>query len=261
MLKTDDVLYNFHKDCEEKAGKLYVMTAGKTEEVKELLSEYDNKDGDKPDLEGVVLAKENEELSSELERLREENEELSSQIEAAQEEIVDLVSLTEQLKALDDRIEGASVSDTRIYVSEERGEEEVMIVTVLVNKTIDDAKTETLSEWLRVYLGKDNVVLFQQRINDYIPEEEKAEESSGADESSEAEESSSKRRVTLTPEEWEDDFGAEMILGFRKMAEPAGFQVEVVPLTKERRGSWECPATTGRSSGWRQSAAVSRWRR
>ena len=36
VLKTDDVLYNFHKDCEEKAGKLYVMTAGKTEEVKEL---------------------------------------------------------------------------------------------------------------------------------------------------------------------------------------------------------------------------------
>ena len=30
-----------------------------------------------------------------------------------------------------------------------------------------------------------------------------------------------------------DDFGAEMILGFRKMAEPAGYQVEVIPLTRE----------------------------
>ena len=36
VLKTDDELFNFHKDCVEKAGKLYVMTAGKTEEVKEL---------------------------------------------------------------------------------------------------------------------------------------------------------------------------------------------------------------------------------
>lgn len=30
-----------------------------------------------------------------------------------------------------------------------------------------------------------------------------------------------------------DDFGSDMILGFRKMAEPAGFQVDVIPLTKE----------------------------
>jgi elongation factor G len=36
VLKSDDELFNFHKDCVEKAGKLYVMTAGKTEEVKEL---------------------------------------------------------------------------------------------------------------------------------------------------------------------------------------------------------------------------------
>ena len=36
VLKPDDELFNFHKDCIEKAGKLYVMTAGKTEEVKEL---------------------------------------------------------------------------------------------------------------------------------------------------------------------------------------------------------------------------------
>ena len=36
VLKTDDVLYNFHKDCEEKIGHLYVMKGGKTEEVAEL---------------------------------------------------------------------------------------------------------------------------------------------------------------------------------------------------------------------------------
>ena len=35
-----------------------------------------------------------------------------------------------------------------------------------------------------------------------------------------------------------DDFGAEMILGFRKMAEPAGFQAEVVPLTKELQAQY-----------------------
>ena len=36
VLKTDDVLYNHHKDTEEKIGKLYVMRGSKPEEVKEL---------------------------------------------------------------------------------------------------------------------------------------------------------------------------------------------------------------------------------
>ena len=36
MLKTDDLLFNHHKDVEEKIGKLYVLTGNKPEEVKEL---------------------------------------------------------------------------------------------------------------------------------------------------------------------------------------------------------------------------------
>lgn len=36
VLKTDDTLYNHHRDCEEKIGKLYVITGSKVEEVKEL---------------------------------------------------------------------------------------------------------------------------------------------------------------------------------------------------------------------------------
>ncbi|MBR2401512.1 MAG: elongation factor G, partial [Lachnospiraceae bacterium] len=36
VLKTDDVLWNHHKDTEEKIGKLYVLTGNKPEEVKEL---------------------------------------------------------------------------------------------------------------------------------------------------------------------------------------------------------------------------------
>lgn len=36
VLKTDDVLYNKHKETEEKIGKLYVLTGNKAEEVKEL---------------------------------------------------------------------------------------------------------------------------------------------------------------------------------------------------------------------------------
>ena len=36
MLKTDDILFNQHKDVEEKVGKLYVMRGNKPEEVKEL---------------------------------------------------------------------------------------------------------------------------------------------------------------------------------------------------------------------------------
>ncbi len=36
VLKTDDVLFNHHKDSEEKIGKLYVLTGSKAEEVKEL---------------------------------------------------------------------------------------------------------------------------------------------------------------------------------------------------------------------------------
>jgi len=36
VLKTDDVLFNYHKDAEEKIGKLYIIKGNKTEEVKEL---------------------------------------------------------------------------------------------------------------------------------------------------------------------------------------------------------------------------------
>lgn len=36
VLKTDDILYNHHKDAEEKIGKLYVLRGNKPEEVKEL---------------------------------------------------------------------------------------------------------------------------------------------------------------------------------------------------------------------------------
>lgn len=36
VLKTDDVLFNYHKDAEEKIGKLYVLRGNKSEEVKEL---------------------------------------------------------------------------------------------------------------------------------------------------------------------------------------------------------------------------------
>lgn len=36
VLKTDDVLYNYHRECEEKIGKLYIIRGGKTQEVKEL---------------------------------------------------------------------------------------------------------------------------------------------------------------------------------------------------------------------------------
>ena len=32
VLKTDDVLYNYHRDCDEKIGKLYVMRGSKVEE-------------------------------------------------------------------------------------------------------------------------------------------------------------------------------------------------------------------------------------
>ncbi len=36
VLKADDVLYNYHRECEEKTGRLYVLRGNKTEEVTEL---------------------------------------------------------------------------------------------------------------------------------------------------------------------------------------------------------------------------------
>ena len=36
VLKTDDVLYNYHRDCDEKIGRLYVRKGNKVEEVSEL---------------------------------------------------------------------------------------------------------------------------------------------------------------------------------------------------------------------------------
>jgi elongation factor G len=36
VIKTDDTLYNYHKDSEEKIGKLYILTGSKAEEVPEL---------------------------------------------------------------------------------------------------------------------------------------------------------------------------------------------------------------------------------
>ena len=43
VLKTDDVLFNHHRDVEEKVGKLYVIRGNKTEEVKELHAGEDRK--------------------------------------------------------------------------------------------------------------------------------------------------------------------------------------------------------------------------
>lgn len=36
VLKTEDILYNFHRDCDEKIGRLYVLRGNKAEEVSEL---------------------------------------------------------------------------------------------------------------------------------------------------------------------------------------------------------------------------------
>ena len=36
VLKTDDILYNYHRDCDEKIGHLYVLRGNKAEEVSEL---------------------------------------------------------------------------------------------------------------------------------------------------------------------------------------------------------------------------------
>ncbi|MCM1106567.1 MAG: elongation factor G [Blautia sp.] len=36
VLKTDDVLFNYHRDCDEKSGRLYVLRGNKAEEVAEL---------------------------------------------------------------------------------------------------------------------------------------------------------------------------------------------------------------------------------
>lgn len=36
VIKTDDLLYNYHRDCDEKIGRLYVLRGNKTEEVGEL---------------------------------------------------------------------------------------------------------------------------------------------------------------------------------------------------------------------------------
>ena len=36
VLKTDDLLYNYHRDCDEKIGRLYVLRGDKAEEVSEL---------------------------------------------------------------------------------------------------------------------------------------------------------------------------------------------------------------------------------
>ena len=36
VLKTDDLLYNYHRDCDEKIGRLYVLRGNKAEEVSEL---------------------------------------------------------------------------------------------------------------------------------------------------------------------------------------------------------------------------------
>ena len=36
VLKTDDVLYNYHRDCDEKIGRLYILRGKQTEEVSEL---------------------------------------------------------------------------------------------------------------------------------------------------------------------------------------------------------------------------------
>lgn len=144
------------------------------EEVKELLAEYEAND-EEPNVDEILAAKENEELSAENEELRNENETLKQQIEEAASARFDIEQIGAELNAINGKIEGAAAADTELYISDsEKGSR--TIVTLFVSKTLSKNELATVTAWLETRLDRQEIVILQQDMAEYRGEESSAAE-------------------------------------------------------------------------------------
>ena len=136
------------------------------DEVKTLLEEYeDSESKEQVDVEGLLSARENQELEEDNEKLREENEGLKAQLEEHEKLKIDVSRLSDELMAIQPKIKGAAAS--RMDVNTSTVTKNEIVVTLLVEKALEDEELATIKTWLGKRLDSDNVIVFQQKIKTY----------------------------------------------------------------------------------------------
>ncbi len=140
-----------------------------TDEVKALLAEYEDADDEEAevDVEGLLTAKENEELTAENEQLQKENEELQAQIEENTSKELDVAQLSAELTALNPKIQGAAAAYADVHVSGSGETRNELVVTLLVSQALEKEEQATINSWLTQRLNAESVVLFQQNVKSY----------------------------------------------------------------------------------------------
>lgn len=171
----------------------YVLTITQTtvksgitaEEVKELLAEYEAKD-EEPDVDEILIIKENEELFAENEQLRNENDELRQQIIDAESTKIDIGQISAELGAINSKITGAAAAETELYISESDNGRRT-IVTLFVSKSLSKTELESVTAWLEARLNRQGITVLQQDIAAY-----RGDDSSSAEKSDESKPDESK---------------------------------------------------------------------
>ena len=129
------------------------------DEVKTLLKEYeDSESKEQVDVEELLSARENQEL-------KEENEDLKAQLEEHEKLKIDVSRLSDELMAIQPKIKGAAASKMDVNTSTVTKNE--LVVTLLVEKALEDQELATIKNWLGKRLVSDNVIVFQQNIKTY----------------------------------------------------------------------------------------------
>ena len=129
------------------------------DEVKTLLKEYeDSESKEQVDVEELLSARENQEL-------KEENEDLKAQLEEHEKLKIDVSRLSDELMAIQPKIKGAAAS--RMDVNTSTVTKNEIVVTLLVEKALEDQELATIKNWLGKRLVSDNVIVFQQNIKTY----------------------------------------------------------------------------------------------
>ena len=129
------------------------------DEVKTLLKEYeDSESKEQVDVEELLSARENQEL-------KEENEDLKAQLEEHEKLKIDVSRLSDELMAIQPKIKGAAAS--RMDVNTSTVTKNELVVTLLVEKALEDEELATIKNWLGKRLVSDNVIVFQQNIKTY----------------------------------------------------------------------------------------------
>lgn len=170
QIELEDKLANYNLD-----GYILTLTQTKVkdgitaDEVKELLQEYESSE-DGPNVDEILIIKENEELFAENEQLRTENDQLRQQIKDDEAAKIDIKQLSVELAAINSKITGAAAADTELYISESDNGSRV-IVTLFVSKSLSKTELDSVTAWLEARLSRQGITVLQQDIVEYRGED------------------------------------------------------------------------------------------